>query len=506
MCAMNSHETAVKAVATSVRAFFVQKESFRIYHGSTNSTRPKHQNRLVDISSLKNVLNIDPISRTALVEPNVPMDSLIEATLKHGLIPPVVMEFPGITVGGGYAGSAGESNSFKYGYFDQTINSVEMILANGEVVTASRSHNVDLFKGAAGAMGTLGIATLIELQLIPARKFVQLTYERKSSVQETIEGVKKEIGNSTNDYVDGILFSKNFGVVMTGKLTDDKPATMKEQSFNHARDPWFHLHIQERMNNEPGKSCVDYIPLGEYLFRWDRGGFWMGHQAFQYFPFVPFNRWSRWFLDDFMHTRMLYRALHGAGHSFEHIVQDLSLPYSTAEEFIDYSAAELNIWPLWLCPLREMQAPTFHPSTTLPGPSNNAKPMLNIGLWGPGSKNRDEFFRQNRQLEKKLADLGGFKVLYSHTYYTETEFWELYDRKWYENLRSKYSATSLPTVYDKVKVDISKFSEIKLSWYEWILKLWPVAGLVGIRSAIRSRDYLLHRKPLWREGMTIQKP
>ncbi|TGO44708.1 hypothetical protein BCON_0472g00040 [Botryotinia convoluta] len=27
----------------------------------------------------------------ALVEPNVPMDRLIEATLKHGLIPPVVM-------------------------------------------------------------------------------------------------------------------------------------------------------------------------------------------------------------------------------------------------------------------------------------------------------------------------------------------------------------------------------------------------------------------------------
>ncbi|TEY38114.1 hypothetical protein BOTCAL_0497g00040 [Botryotinia calthae] len=408
------------------------------------------------------------------------MDRLIEATLKHGLIPPVVMEFPGITVGGGYAGSAGESSSFKYGYFDQTINSVEMILANGEVVTASRSQNVDLFKGAAGAMGTLGIATLIELQLIPAKRFVQLTYERKSSVKETIKGVKEEIGNSTNDYVDGILFSKNFGVVMTGKLTDDKPDTTKEQSFSHARDPWFHLHIQERMNSEPGKSCVDYIPLGEYLFRWDR--------------------------DDFMHTRMLYRALHGTSHSFEHIVQDLSLPYSTAEEFVDYSAAELNIWPLWLCPLREMQAPTFHPSTTLPGPSNDAKPMLNIGLWGPGSKNRDEFFRQNRQLEKKLADLGGFKVLYSHTYYTETEFWELYDRKWYENLRSKYSATSLPTVYDKVKVDISKFSEAKLSWYEWILKLWPIAGLVGIRSAIRSKDYLLHRKPLWREGMTIQKP
>jgi FAD/FMN-containing dehydrogenase len=58
------------------------------------------------------------------------MDKLVEATLEYGLIPPVVMEFPGITVGGGYAGSAGESSSFKYGYFDQTVNSVEIVLAN----------------------------------------------------------------------------------------------------------------------------------------------------------------------------------------------------------------------------------------------------------------------------------------------------------------------------------------------------------------------------------------
>jgi FAD/FMN-containing dehydrogenase len=44
------------------------------------------------------------------------------------------MEFPGITVGGGYSGTSGESSSFKHGYFDQTINWVEMVLATGEIV------------------------------------------------------------------------------------------------------------------------------------------------------------------------------------------------------------------------------------------------------------------------------------------------------------------------------------------------------------------------------------
>jgi len=37
------------------------------------------------------------------------------------------MEFPGITAGGGYAGTAGESSSFKHGFFNHTIESIEMI-------------------------------------------------------------------------------------------------------------------------------------------------------------------------------------------------------------------------------------------------------------------------------------------------------------------------------------------------------------------------------------------
>lgn len=116
---------------------------------------------------------------------------------------------------------------------------------------------------------------------------------------------------------------------------------------------------------------------------------------------------------------MLYRALHSSGtQSFEYVVQDLSLPYPTAAKFIEYTASELDVWPLWLCPLRQIQRPTFHPSTVTgeePGAEVKAQPMLNIGLWGTGSKDPGEILRLNRQLENKLAELGGMKVLYSHT-------------------------------------------------------------------------------------------
>ncbi len=203
---LERHKTAVSRIASAIRGFYERKEPFRINHGSTNSTRPIRRQNQVDISDLRNVLSVDPATRTALVEPNVPMDRLVEATLKHGLVPPVVMEFPGITAGGGYAGTAGESSSFRYGFFDRTINYVEMVMADGTVMKISEGENADLFRGAAGAVGTLGVTTLMELQLVEAKKFVKATYHPQRSVRESVANVHAETLNERNDYVDGIVY------------------------------------------------------------------------------------------------------------------------------------------------------------------------------------------------------------------------------------------------------------------------------------------------------------
>jgi FAD/FMN-containing dehydrogenase len=50
------------------------------------------------------------------------MDALVAATKAHGLVPLVVPEFPGITTGGAFSGTSGESSSFREGFFDHTIN------------------------------------------------------------------------------------------------------------------------------------------------------------------------------------------------------------------------------------------------------------------------------------------------------------------------------------------------------------------------------------------------
>ena len=46
-----------------------------------------------------------------------------------------------------------------------------MVLANGGVVTCSEKEQSESLYGAAGACGTLSVTTMVELQLIDAKKF-----------------------------------------------------------------------------------------------------------------------------------------------------------------------------------------------------------------------------------------------------------------------------------------------------------------------------------------------
>ena len=497
---IDQHNETVKKISATIREFHKRKEPFRIFHGSTNSTRQSIlKKNLVDTSSLSNVLKVDVERKTCLVEPNVPMDRLVEATLKYGLVPPVVMEFPGITVGGGYSGTSGESSSFKHGFFDRTINYVEMVLANGEVVKISPTEKADLFNGAAGAVGSLGVTTLVELQLHEAKKYVETTYYPVSSMSEATTKLKEFTSQSDLDYVDGIMFSKIQGAIITGRMTDELKSGISTQNFSDAKDPWFYLHVQDKISAN-AMPTTEAIPLAEYLFRYDRGGFWVGKSAFDYFKF-PFNRFTRWWLDDFLHTRMLYTALHASGQSKKYVVQDLALPYDTADEFVNYTDKAFGIYPLWLCPLKQNPLPNMHPqSKEYESDGKTLKQMLNIGLWGFGPQNHADFVKANRDLERKLRELGGMKWFYAHTYYDQNEFWQMFDRKWYDDLRVKYGATTLPSVYDKVKVDVEaekKAEAANATLWGSLVKSWPLGGFYGIKKAIASKTYIAARKAAW---------
>jgi hypothetical protein len=503
---LEQHHREVDRVAESVKGFYDRNEKFRIFHGSTNSTRKSAMGRdpkkVVDTSRLNHVVLVDTETQSALVEPNVPMDRLVEETLKYGLVPPVVMEFPGITVGGGYSGTSGESSSFKHGFFDRTLKQVEMVLANGEVTTASETVNADLFRGAAGAVGTLGVTTMVEIQLRKATKFVETTYHPVKSMQEAITTLQDFTSRPEDfDYIDGIMYSQTQGAIVTGRMTDTPQPGLNIQRFSDAKDPWFYLYVQNRISKSNGPT-TDAIPLPDYLFRYDRGGFWVGTAPFDYFPAVPFNDFTRWWLDDFLHTRMLYKALQGSGKSEQMIIQDLALPYEHSIDFVNRMDSKFGIWPLWLCPLKQSPGKTMHPHYPgLCSDGKTPKEMLNIGLWGRAPTNYPGgFVAANRAIESTLQELQGMKWLYAQTYFDEEHFWKDFDKSWYDSLRQKYHAEGLPSVYEKVRVDFEaeEKSRREAGFGKRVLEGWPFSGIVGLKRAIESREYLKAREATWK--------
>ena len=491
---MDAHEKRVAKVVERIRQLYDRKEPFRIYHGSTNNTHTssRHRDRLVDTSGLSHILEIDAQAKTVLVEPNVAMDHLVEATLRHGLIPPVIMEFPAITCGGGHAGQAGESSSFRHGLFDKTVVWLEMVLADGNVVAASGSVNSDLFHGAAGSFGTLGVTTLLKVRLIEARTYVELKYHPVASISQGVRLIEDFTEDPSIDYIDGIMYSLSSGVVCTGHLTD--VAKPKVQRFTRATDPWFYLHAKAFVSGSTDTTAVESIPITDYLFRYDRGTFWTGRYAFQYF-ITPFNRLTRWALDRFMHTRVMYHGLHQSGLAEQYLIQDVSVPYHAVDEFMEYLDTSFGHYPIWFVPLRQNVELEEASRGLLLEDVETRSPdkLINFGVWGPASSDRPTFVKQNCELEMKVHALNGRKWLYAHTFYTESQFWSLYDRQFHDALRRKYNASHLPTVYDKVSVkpELRSDAITQQSWKARIWDLWPLQGLYGVCMVLIGGDYLL---------------
>jgi delta24-sterol reductase len=421
-----------------------------------------------------------------------------------------VMEFPGITVGGGFSGASGQSTGWKEGLFDCSIEEIEMILGNGDIIYAEQGGtNSEIFNSARCTMGTLGVITLLKVRLTQAKDAVKLVYHHTTSVKETISRLADVCENDTSeiDFIETIQHSMEHGVIISGRhlsSTDLVSRTVPFQRFDRAIDPWFYMHARDT-----SESHVDIIPIQSYLFRHDRGAFWSGELFIKYLG-LPNNRLVRCLVNPVTKARAIYKGMSSTDSADGAIIQDLLLPVDTSEAFVEYVNEELNIWPLWICPIRRKAGgkeivgwpfyKTENKSATTSGLDNGKAVVLeekdeitfNFGVWGPTDPTPAVFRKTNRRLEEKLGELRGMKVPYATNFYTEDEFWDLYDRRKYEELRKKWHAEALPNMYDKVRRRQSpeaveeKASEEPqpVTWKDRILQIWPLAGLYQMAHAV----------------------
>jgi Delta24-sterol reductase len=453
---MEEHRAAVAKIQEQVKYFHDNKKHFRVYHGSTSSTRALSftRDQIVDTSAMTRIFPVDKETMTVKCEPKIPMDVLAEHCLKEGVIPKIVMEFKGITVGGGYSGFSAESSMYKYGLFNNTVSDIEIVLGDGTLETASRTHNADLLEHAAGSLGTFGIVTLCTVELIPATPFVEVELQLVEDVQRAHDIFEEATKDESLHFIEGVYFRQGRIGVMLSRFIDTLPKG--QRALKKMEVHWFANVMEAALDKKPTgeKPAKIYMTTNDYLFRYDHGAFWGGKLAFKHFH-VPDNAITRRLADPFMDSRTCYHALHKSGLANEYVVQDFGIPASTVVEFIKFVNDTLPELQIFLAPCKSAReiglTSRFNPRVAEVADQR----IFAVGVYGRGPAEPEAFVELNRKLELRSAELLGAKLLYARTYYTEDEFWTIYDRDVYNEMRKKYKAETLPSVFDKLKADMS---------------------------------------------------
>lgn len=125
--------------------------------------RPAAPPRMIDMSLMKG-LWVDPKARTARAQGGVTWGQFNRETQLHGLATTggcvSTTGIAGLTLGGGLGWLMG-----KHGLTIDNLLSVDLVLADGRVVTASSKQNADLFWAVRGGGGNFGVATSFQHRL-----------------------------------------------------------------------------------------------------------------------------------------------------------------------------------------------------------------------------------------------------------------------------------------------------------------------------------------------------
>ena len=362
----------------------------------------------IDVSDFNEILSIDTGNLICEAEPGVTFIDLVKATLKHGLVPIIVPELKTITIGGAVAGCSIESMSYKYGGFHDTCLEYEIITATGEVLTCTPDNeNSLLFQMVHGAFGTLGIISKLKFRLIPALPFVKVTYESFDNPGDYQSAIWKHYQEQDIDFMDGIIHSETSYVLSTASFTDRAP-------YTHRYD-WLRVYYEST-----GKRKEDYLKTPDYFFRYDRG---VTNVTPASFP-------ARLIFGKFMNSARVLKLVE----KFRKLIPpekipvtiDLFIPFSKVGRFMDWYQKELRHFPLWCVPYKlvrkyEWLSDDFRRRI-------DDELFLDIAIYGmkkTGSKN------YYRMIEEELTDIGGIKTLISNNYYTEQEFWKIWNKENY---------------------------------------------------------------------------
>ncbi len=419
-------------------------EEIRLEKSTSNlfRTRTQSSGGKLDVRSLNEVIRVDADRQLVEVEGMTTYADLTDACLAQGCMPMVVPQLKSITIGGAVSGIGIESTSFRHGLPHETVQRMEVLLANGDIVDCSPDNeHSDLFFGIPNSYGTLGYILKLEARTLPVKPYVELEHTRFTDI-DSYFGAVSEACKSDVDFGDGSIFDAGEMYRTQGHFRDDAPYTSDYT--------WLKMYFRSIRERKQ-----DFLSVRDYIWRWDTDWFWcsknlyvqnlpmrllLGRNRLNSISYQKVMRWNNRVGLTSRINRLLNREPEG-------VVQDVDIPVEQAPEFLRFFLEEIGIRPVWMCPIGGHDPTREFPFYPLHGSGL----FINFGFWDivPNPQHHEAGYF-NRKIEKKVTELGGIKSLYSDSYYDEDDFWKLYDGDKYAALKQRYDPESrLKNLYQK---------------------------------------------------------
>jgi glycolate oxidase len=188
---------------------------------------PVQNGIVLSLAKFKRIAAIDPLARTAIVEPGVRNLAISEAAAAFGLFyAPDPSSQIACSIGGNVAENAGGVHCLKYGLTVHNVRKVRGVLVTGDVVEfgsdALDSPGYDLLALVTGSEGLLAITTEITVKLLPKPQQAQVAL----AAFDDIEKAGAAVGN--------VIAA---GIIPGGLEMMDRDATRAVEQFVHADYP-----------------------------------------------------------------------------------------------------------------------------------------------------------------------------------------------------------------------------------------------------------------------------
>ena len=157
---------------------FVKKQNSLKALGSRHcfSRIADNAHQLISFRSMNRMPDIDETEKTVSVEAGITYSKLGPELDRQGYALHNLASLPDISVAGAIATATHGSGS-KNGNLASAVAEIELVTADGELRTLSRQKDADEFLGAVVHLGALGIVTRVKLDIQPAFRINEYTYQ-----------------------------------------------------------------------------------------------------------------------------------------------------------------------------------------------------------------------------------------------------------------------------------------------------------------------------------------